>query len=85
MHPAPRIRQMGRGGAGHVALMGDNRSAYGVLVPKPAEKRPLVSSRRRRKNIIKVTAFVWLSIRINGVLFKTVINLLIVRKMWGIS
>jgi hypothetical protein len=85
MHPAPKIRQTGRGGAGHVARMGDNRSAYGVLIRKPAEKRLFERSRRRWKNIIKVNALVWLRIRINGVLFERVINLLIARKMRGIS
>jgi hypothetical protein len=65
--------------------MGEHRNAYGVLVRKPAEKRPLGRPRRRRKNNIKVTAFLRLRIRTNGVLFSTVINLLFVRKIRRIS
>jgi hypothetical protein len=72
-----------RGGVGHVARMGDSTSAYGVLVRKPAEKRPLGRRRRRRKS--KVTARLWLRVRTNGVLFNRAINLLFVRKMRGIS
>jgi len=85
LHPTSRIRQTERGGAGHEAPMGDNSNAYGVLVRKPAEKRPPGRPRRKRKNIIKVTAFLWLRIQVNGVLFNTVINLLFVREMRGIS
>jgi hypothetical protein len=33
--------------AGHVARMGDKRSAYGLLVGKPEGKRPLSRPRRR--------------------------------------
>jgi hypothetical protein len=32
---------------GHIALMGETRSAYGVLVGKPGGKSPLVKPRRR--------------------------------------
>jgi len=74
-----------RSGAGHVARMGDNRNAYGVLVRKSAEKRSPGRPRRRRENNIKVTAFLWLRIQVNGALFDTVINLLFVRKMRGVS
>ena len=34
--------------AGHVALMGQGRGVYGVLVGKPEGKRPLGRSRRMR-------------------------------------
>jgi hypothetical protein len=33
--------------AGHVARIGENKNAYGLLVGKPEEKRPLGRPRRR--------------------------------------
>ena len=40
--------------AGHVARMGERRSAYRVLVGKLEGKRQLGKSRRRRKDRIKI-------------------------------
>jgi hypothetical protein len=40
--------------AGHVALKGEGRSVYRVLVGKPDEKRPLRRPRRRWWDSIKV-------------------------------
>jgi hypothetical protein len=74
-----------RWAAVHVARMGENRNAYAVLVRIPAVKWPLGRSRRRRKDNIKVTVIVWLRIRINVVLFNTVINLQFVTNMRGIA
>jgi hypothetical protein len=38
---------------GHVALMGEKRNAYRILVGKPEGKRPLGRSRRRWWIILK--------------------------------
>jgi hypothetical protein len=38
----------------HVALMGERRGAYGVLVRKPEVKRPLGRPRHRWENNIKM-------------------------------
>jgi len=40
--------------AGHVALWGEKRDAYRVLVRKPEGKRPLVRPRPRWEDIIKM-------------------------------
>jgi hypothetical protein len=40
--------------AGHVALMGENRNAYRILVGSPEEKRPLERPRRRWVDNIKM-------------------------------
>ena len=40
--------------AGHVARVGERRSAYRVLVGKPEGKRPFGRSRRRREDNIKM-------------------------------
>ena len=40
--------------AGHVALMGDRRSVYWVLVGKPDGRRPLGRPRRRWEDNIKM-------------------------------
>ena len=40
--------------AGHVALMGERRGVYRVLMGKPKGKRPLGSPRRRWENNIKM-------------------------------
>jgi hypothetical protein len=40
--------------AGHVALMGEKRNAYRILVGKPEEKRPLGRVRRRWVDNIKI-------------------------------
>jgi hypothetical protein len=40
--------------AGHVACMGDRRSAYGVLVERPVEKRSLGRPTHRWEDNIKV-------------------------------
>jgi hypothetical protein len=40
--------------AGHVALVGEGRNFYGVLVGKPKGKRPLGRPRRRWENGIKM-------------------------------
>jgi len=40
--------------AGHVALMGERRGVYKVLVGKPEERRPLGRPRNRCKNNIKM-------------------------------
>ena len=40
--------------AGHVALMGEGRGVYRVLVGKPEGKRPLGRDRRRWKDNIKM-------------------------------
>jgi len=40
--------------AGHVACMGDGRSAYRVLVRRPDGKRPLGSCRHRWEDNIKM-------------------------------
>ena len=40
--------------AGHVALMGERRGVYRVLVEKPQEKRPLGGTRRRWEDNIKM-------------------------------
>jgi len=39
---------------GHVALMGERRGVYRVLVRKPEGKRPLGRPRRRREDNIKM-------------------------------
>jgi hypothetical protein len=39
---------------GHVALMGEGRGVYRVLVGKPEGKRPLGRPRRRRENNIRM-------------------------------
>jgi len=39
---------------GHVACIGERRGAYSVLVGKPEGKRPLVRSRLRREDNIKM-------------------------------
>jgi hypothetical protein len=40
--------------AGHVALMGEKRNAYRILVGKPEGKRPLGRPRRRCVDNIKI-------------------------------
>jgi hypothetical protein len=40
--------------AGHAAQMGKKRNAYGILVGKPQEKRPVGRSRRRWMDNIKI-------------------------------
>jgi hypothetical protein len=40
--------------AGHVALMGEERVLYGVLVGRPEGKRPLRKHRRRWEDNIKM-------------------------------
>jgi hypothetical protein len=40
--------------AGHVALMGDDRKVYKVLVGKPEGKRPLGRPRRRWEDGIRM-------------------------------
>jgi hypothetical protein len=40
--------------AGHVALMGESRDVYGVLVGKPEGNRPFGSPRRRWEDNIKM-------------------------------
>jgi hypothetical protein len=40
--------------AGHVALMGEKRNAYRVLVRKPVAKRPMGRPRRTRVDNIKI-------------------------------
>ena len=40
--------------AGHVALMGERRGLYGVLVGKPEGKRPIGRSGLRREDNIKM-------------------------------
>jgi hypothetical protein len=40
--------------AGHVALMGEGRGAYNILVGKPEERRPLGRPRRRWEDNIKM-------------------------------
>jgi hypothetical protein len=40
--------------AGHVALMGEKRNAYRILVGKPEEKRPLRRPRLRWVDNIKI-------------------------------
>jgi hypothetical protein len=40
--------------AGHVALMGENRNAYRLLVGKPEEERPLGRPSRRWVDNIKM-------------------------------
>jgi hypothetical protein len=56
--------------------MGDRRVAYGVLVGRPEEKRPLGRPRRRWKDNIKMclekeawTGLLWLRIGTCGELF----------------
>jgi len=39
---------------GHVALMGEMRNAYNILIGKPEWKRPLGRPRHRWKNNIKM-------------------------------
>jgi len=45
--------------AGHVALMGERRGVYRVLVGKPERKRPLGKPRHRRKDNIKRIFRTW--------------------------
>jgi hypothetical protein len=62
--------------AGHVARMGEKRSAYRLLVGKPEGKRPLGRPRRRWVDIlgwilerwdgVMWTGLVWLRIRKGG-------------------
>jgi hypothetical protein len=40
--------------AGHVALMGEKRNAYKILIGKPEGKRPLGEPRHRWVNYIKM-------------------------------
>jgi hypothetical protein len=47
-----KLRRMGS--AGHVALMGEKRNVYRLLVGKPEGKRPLGRPRRRWINNIKM-------------------------------
>jgi len=51
LYPSPNIVQVIKSRsmrwAGHVALMGEERGVYGVLVGKPEGKRPLGRPRRR--------------------------------------
>jgi len=51
--------------AGHVALMGERRGVYRVLVGKPESKRPLARPRRRwedniKMNLQEVACGVWI-------------------------
>jgi len=48
------IKSRGMRRAGHVARMGDRRSAYRVLVGKPERKKPLGRPRRRLEDNIKM-------------------------------
>jgi hypothetical protein len=62
--------------AGHVACMGDNTSAYSVLVGRQEGKRPLSRRRLGWKNNMKIdlqeegwgpwTRLIWLSRRTGG-------------------
>jgi hypothetical protein len=55
---------------GHVACMGETRSAYRILVGKPEGKRALERPRRRRVDNIKIDlrqiGWFWLRIGTNG-------------------
>ena len=48
--------------AGHVAHMGDRRSAYKVLVGKPEGKKPLGRPRRRCEDNIKMSFVDWIDL-----------------------
>ena len=48
------VKSRRMGWAGHVALMGEDRGVYRVLVGKPERKRPLGRPRRRWEGNIKM-------------------------------
>jgi hypothetical protein len=62
--------------AGHIARMGENRTAYRILVRKPEGKGPLGRHRRRWEDNIKIdlrkigwvvwTGLIWLRIWTGG-------------------
>jgi hypothetical protein len=58
LHSSPNtlrvIRSRGMRWAGHVARMGEKRSAYRILVGRPEGRRPLGRSRRRWEDNIKM-------------------------------
>jgi hypothetical protein len=63
--------------AGHVALIGEKRNAYRILVGKPEGKRPLGRPRCRwvdnikmdlRDDVVVWTGLIWLRIGTSGVL-----------------
>jgi hypothetical protein len=58
LYSSPNINEMIKSGrirqAGHVALMGEPRNAYSILVEKPEGKRQLGSPRRRWVGNIKM-------------------------------
>jgi hypothetical protein len=71
------IKSLRTSWAGHVARMGEKRTAYRLLVGKPEGKRPLERSRRRwvdsvlgwileRWDGMMWTGLVWLRIRTGG-------------------
>jgi hypothetical protein len=70
------IKSRRMGWPGHVARMGERRSAYRKLVGKPEGKRPLGRPRRTWENNIKMdlqevgcggwTGLIWLRIRTSG-------------------
>jgi hypothetical protein len=41
--------------AGHVALMGEGRGVYGILVGRPEGKRPVGRPSRRREDTLRWT------------------------------
>jgi hypothetical protein len=52
--------------AGHVALMGEGRGIYRVLVRWPERKRPVGKHRRRREDNIKIDLTDLMEIGIDG-------------------
>jgi hypothetical protein len=67
------IKSRGMRWAGHVALMGETRNAYRILVGKPERKRPLGRLKRRWVDNIKMDlrdigwiGLIWLWIGTNG-------------------
>jgi len=74
--------------AGHLARMGERRSAYNVLLGKPEGKRPLGRPRHLWEDNIKMalqevgwgawTGLIWLRIGTGGVYFGF-------HKTWGVS
>jgi hypothetical protein len=58
MYPSPniirQIKSSRMGWAGHVALMGEERKVYKVLVRKPEGKRPLGRPRHRWEEGIRM-------------------------------
>jgi hypothetical protein len=67
--------------AGHVALMGEGRGVYRVLVGKPEGKRPLGRPRRRWEDNIKTDlqevgcgAMDWIDLAQNRDRWRTLVN-----------